>query len=80
MSQEKHPKITEAYGLYRICRQQQVVTYQTQKGKETVSVTTTFPTGFSTLPYEGGYYDQPNWLADVFEAFLLGEREAFYKR
>jgi hypothetical protein len=79
-TQQEYPRITEAYSLYNQCRQQQVVTYQTSKGKETVTVIAQYPTGFSVLPYEGGYYDQPNWLVDVFEAFLLAERKAFAKR
>lgn len=75
---KEHPRLAKAYELYRVCRTQQVVTYQKTKGKETVQVLAPFTTGLSVLPDGGGYLDQSNWLMDVFEHFMAGERNAFY--
>lgn len=76
--ESKYPHITEAYQLYQTCRSQSIVTYEKAKGKDTVQMIVPFPTGYSVLPEEGGVLDQCHWLMQIFEMFLVGERNAFY--
>jgi hypothetical protein len=33
-----------------------------------------YPTGFSVLPYEGGWEDQPHRIVILFDIFLEAER------
>lgn len=62
------------------CREQQIVTYSTQKGKDkTIQHVRPFTTGWSALPEAGGILDQPHRLMTFLEIFLSGEREGFFK-
>lgn len=76
-SLKEFPDLAEALHLYSQCRSQQVVTFEKSKGKDTVLVRATYPTGYHFLPEEGGYMDQSVYMMALFEAFIAGERIAF---
>jgi hypothetical protein len=73
-----YPEIASLYELYTTCRQQQVVVYQQNKGKDkTVQVVASYTTGYSVLPDEGGVLDQPHRIMAFFDAFMFGDRNGF---
>jgi len=80
VSIEAYPEIADAFALYLLCREQHVVAYQKQKGKDTtVQKLVPFTMGLQNLPFEGGMLDQPHRLLTFFEMFMLGDRIAFNK-
>jgi hypothetical protein len=77
-SLRRNPEIAQAWDLYQQCRQLQLVSYKTSKGKDTVLRMRTFPQGYTILPEPGSLCDQPHRLFEFFGEFMDGERFAFF--
>lgn len=80
---KNHPDIASRYLLYRDCRELQLFSLETTKGSgknaKTVVKVIPFPTGFHSLPVEGGLLDQPHRMMEFFNIFLNAERKSAYK-
>lgn len=79
---ETDPELSDAWELYQLCRQQQLVIYEKPTGKKDgskVLSTAVWPTGFSSLPDGHGLYHEDYMLMKYFSGFLVGEKEACAK-
>lgn len=70
-------EIRPYYEDYLLCRQTQLVIFRkpTKKAGEEKIVTVLWPTGFSTLPNEGGWDQQDYLTTRLFAAALRGEQK-----
>ena len=75
---EAEREIAQAYQTYLLCREQTVIVYSEQKGKDrTVQKIRPYTTGFAQLPGHGGMLDQPHRLLTFMEIFMNAEHDAF---
>ena len=69
-------EIRPYYEDYLLCRQTQLVIFRkpTRRAGEEKIVTVVWPTGFSTLPRDGGWDEQDYITTRLFAAALRGEQ------
>lgn len=75
---ERDPDLADAWELYQLCRQQQLIIFEKPTGKKDGSKTLAsaiWPTGFSSLPDGHGVFNEDYLLMRYFHGFLVGERE-----
>ena len=74
--QTKFKEVRPYYEDYLLCRQTQLMIFRkpTKKSGEEKIVTVLWPTGFSTLPDEGGWNQQDYLTTRLFAAALRGEQ------
>lgn len=78
---ERDPELITMWGEYEACRALQWVTFRRPEGEtKEVQVSVAWPSHFATLPFEGGWADQPYFYTRIFTAFLAGEREGVIER
>lgn len=73
------PRVVEAFELYVLCRNQQLVPLELPKGKKTEYRIVKWTTGLSHLPWVGGMDDQPFRTMKFFHEFMRGDEVAASK-
>jgi hypothetical protein len=74
--QNEWAEVRPYYEDYLLCRQTQLMIFRkpTKRAGEEKIVTVVWPTGFGTLPDEGGWYQQDYLTTRLFAAALRGEQ------
>jgi hypothetical protein len=76
---KRFPQIREAYSAYILCRQQNVIVWESSPSKDKTQVhIVPFTVGLAQLPYAGGVEDQPYRMMEFFSEFMDAERNVFF--